>query len=435
MALWSVRPLVFRRPPSGPPPPASPASPSEGPSGTAAADPGPARRRRRRVLILLQHAHGTGGTVRTVLNLAGHLARRHHVEIVSVVRRRAEPFFPVSPDVTVRFAEDRRVPPPGRIARLLARLPSVLVPADDASFRTVSLWTDVCLLRALRGPAPDVLIGTRPSLNLLVAELGGRGTVAIGQDHMNLSSYRPGLRREIARAYRRLTAVTVLTEASRDDYRAALAGAPTRVVRIPNALPDLPGGPSPRTDRVILAAGRLTRQKGFDLLLRAYAPLAAEHPDWTLRIFGAGPKRDALRQTVADHGLADRERLCGRTRDLAGEMTRASVYVLPSRFEGMPMVLLEAMSKGLAVVAFDCPTGPGEMITHGRDGLVVPAEDVPALTAALRRVIEDAALRDRLGEGAAATARRYALDRVGAEWERLLDDLSAVRRPVRVDGV
>ncbi|PRX04414.1 UNVERIFIED_ORG: glycosyltransferase involved in cell wall biosynthesis [Actinomadura viridilutea] len=435
MALWSVRPLVFR-PSSAPPRPGSPsAPPAEGPSGAAAADPGPGGRRRLRVRFLLQHAHGTGGTVRTVLNLAGRLARRHDVEIVSVVRRRAEPFFPISPDVTVRFAEDRRVPPPGRVARLLARLPSVLVPVDDASFRTVSLWTDVCLLRALRGPAPDVLIGTRPSLNLLAAELGGRGAVTIGQDHMNLPSYRPGLRREIARAYRRLTAVTVLTEASRDDYRAVLAGAPTRVVRIPNALPDLPGGPSPRTDRVILAAGRLTRQKGFDLLLRAYAPLAAERPDWTLRIFGAGPMRDALRETIAERGLAGRVQLRGRTRDLAGEMTRASVYVLPSRFEGMPMVVLEAMSKGLAVVAFDCPTGPGEMITSGRDGLVVPAEDVAALTAALRRVIEDAELRDRLGEGAAVTARRYALDRVGAEWDRLLDDLSAVRRPARVDGV
>ncbi|GLZ13957.1 hypothetical protein Acsp04_41920 [Actinomadura sp. NBRC 104425] len=426
-ALWTVRPLM----PGRPPPWDAPWTAAAAESPDRAPDQSPDGARRPRVRILLQHAHGTGGTVRTVLNLAGHLARRYDVEIVSVVRRRAEPFFPISPDVTVRFAEDRRTPPPGRVERLLTRLPSVLVPVDDASFSTVSLWTDLCLLRALRGPAPDVLVGTRPSLNLLAAELGGRGVVTIGQDHMNLAAYRPRLRREIARAYRRLTAVAVLTEASRAGYRQVLAGAPTRVVRIPNALPKLPGGPSPRTAKVILAAGRLTRQKGFDLLLRAYAPLAAAHPGWTLRIFGAGPRRDALRAAIAEHGLTGRVQLCGRTPDLAGEMTRASVYVLSSRFEGMPMVLLEAMGKGLAVVAFDCPTGPGEMITDGCDGLVVPAEDVPALTAALRRVIGDAGLRDRLGARAAATARGYRLELVGPEWERLLDGLLAAPREVR----
>ena len=382
---------------------------------------------RLRVMILLQHAHGTGGTIRTVLNLGGHLAAEHDVEIVSVLRRRPEPFFPVSPRLRIRFADDRTAPPRGRSARLLARalsrLPSVITPVDDASFRGMTLWTDLRLLRVLCGRAPDVLVGTRPSLNLLIADLAPRGVVTIGQDHMNLAAYRPGLRREIERAYRRLTALSVLTERSRADYGAALAGAPTRIVRIPNALPRLPGGPSPRRDRVLLAAGRLTRQKGFDLLIRAYEPLAAEHPDWTLRIFGSGVQRDRLRRMIDERGLAGRVVLAARTGDLAGEMERASVYVLPSRFEGMPMVIIEAMGKGLPVVAFDCPTGPGEMIEHGGDGLLVPAGDVAALTGALRTVMADSALRERLGRRALASSRAYDLDRVGPRWSRLLREL------------
>jgi glycosyltransferase involved in cell wall biosynthesis len=383
----------------------------------------PRRGERLRVRVLLQHAHGTGGTIRTVLNLGGHLAAEHDVEVVSVFRRRAEPFFPVSPSLRIRFVDDRTGPPAGRIARLLSRLPSVITPVDDASFRSMTLWSDLLLLRLLCGRQPDVLIGTRPSLNLLAAELSPRGVVTIGQDHMNLAAYRPGLRREIERAYRRLTAVSVLTERSRADYEAALAGAPTRVVRIPNALPGLPGGPSPRERRVILAAGRLTRQKGFDLLVRAYEPLAAEHPDWTLRIFGSGVGRDRLRRMIDERGLADRVLLRARTPDLAGEMERASAYVLSSRFEGMPMVIIEAMSKGLPVVAFDCPTGPGEMIEDGGNGLLVPAGDVAGLTAALRAVIRDRALRERLGERALASSAAYHLDRVGPQWSRLLRDL------------
>lgn len=382
---------------------------------------------RLRVRVLLQYSQGGGGTIRTVLNLSGYLAREHDVEIISVFRRMDRSFFPVHPDVRVRFVQDLRETPRGRLARVAARLPSVLVPGDDGSFRSMSLWTDLLLLRAMCERRPDVLIGTRPSLNLLAAELAPRGVVTIGQDHMNLGAYRPGLRREILRGYRGLTAVSVLTERSLHAYTEALDGSAARVVHIPNALPELPGGPSKRDGKVILAAGRLTGQKGFDLLLDAFAPVAAAHPGWTLRIFGSGPRRDALVRRIAENGLDGRVVLRGRTPDLAGEMERAAMYVLSSRFEGLPMVVIEAMGKGLPVVAFDCPTGPRELIDHGRDGLLVPPEDVAGLTAALCTLIEDGALRDRLGEAALVSSRAYCLDRVGPQWLGLLDELCPAR--------
>ncbi|MGI5162934.1 glycosyltransferase family 4 protein [Spirillospora sp. CA-253888] len=385
--------------------------------------PAPRPGERPRVRILLQHAHGTGGTIRTVLNLSGHLARDHEVEIVSVLRRRPRPFFPLPEGVTVTCATDAAAPPRNRALRLLTRLPSLLVPVDDAAFRHVTLYTDLTMLCALWRDPPQVLIGTRPSLNLLIAELAPRGVVTVGQDHMNLGSYRPALRAQIVRSYRRLTALTVLTAHTRDRYAEALAGSAVRIEQIPNALPELGGGPSPRTGRVLLAAGRLTRQKGFDMLIRAFEPLAAEHPDWTLRVFGEGVRRGRLAAQVDELGLAGRVELRRRTSDLGGEMERASVYVLSSRFEGMPMVILEAMGKGLPVVAFDCPTGPAEMITPGEDGLLVPAGEVAAMTAALRSLIEDPALRDRLGEQALRTSAAYGLDRIGPRWTRLLAEL------------
>lgn len=379
---------------------------------------------RRRVRILLLHAYGMGGTIRTTFTTAAHLAAEHDVEIISLYRTRERPFFPFPEGVRVTVLDDR-TSPRGRAHRLLSRLPSVLTPVKDTSFRTVSLRTDLRLLSRLATLDCDVLIATRPSLNLLIAEAAPRGTRTIGQDHMNLRSYRPELRTAIARAYRRLDAVTVLTEVSLADYRAALAGARAEVVRIPNALPAPASGTS-RTDpgappaNVVLAAGRLTTQKGFDLLIRAYEPLAAEHPDWTLRIFGSGAKRDKLRKMIADRGLGDRIELRGRTADLAAEMAGAAVYALPSRYEGLPMVVIEAMGTGLPVVAFDCPTGPAEMITHGHDGLLVPAKDVAGFTAALRKLIEDDGLRHRMGERALVTAGAYDPAAIGARWNALI---------------
>ncbi|MBE1535872.1 glycosyltransferase family 4 protein [Actinomadura algeriensis] len=395
-ALCTARPLLWRRPP---------------PRGD-----------RLRVRILLQNAHGTGGTIRTVLNLSGRLARDHDVEIVSVVRSGAKPFFPIPDGVTVTYADDRAVPR-GRAARLLARLPSVLIPKEEASFRWVNLWTDLRLLAALRAAPPDVLIATRPSLNLLAAALSPRGVTLIGQDHMSLGSYKPPLRRQILRDYRRLDVLTTLTEAARAEYEHALAGSAVRIVRIPNAVPDMPGGPSRRTDKVVLAAGRLVRNKRFDLLIEAFEPIAAEHPGWTLRIFGAGARRAALRDLVAERGLTGRVEVHPASRRLPAEMERAAIYALTSRREGMPMVVIEAMTKGLAVVSTDCPHGPGEMIDPGRDGLLVPVDDAAALTAALRRLVTDPALRDRLGEQARRSARAYDPARIAAQWAALLADL------------
>lgn len=379
---------------------------------------------RRRIRILLLHAYGMGGTIRTTFTTAASLAAEHDVEIISLYRTRERPFFPFPEGVRVTVLDDRTTSPRRAPARgLLSRLPSVLTPVKDTSFPSVSLWTDLRLLSRLTALDCDVLIATRPSLNLLIAEAAPRGTRTIGQDHMNLRSYRPELRTAITRAYGRLDALTVLTEVSLADYRSALAGAPAEVVRIPNALP-APASTASRTDgappQVVLAAGRLTAQKGFDLLIRAYEPLAAEHPDWTLRIFGSGAKRDKLRTLIADRGLGDRIELRGRTADLAAEMAGAAVYALPSRYEGLPMVVIEAMGSGLPVVAFDCPTGPAEMITDGHDGLLVPPKDVAGLTAALRKLIEDEALRRRMGERALATADAYDPVAIGARWNALV---------------
>jgi glycosyltransferase involved in cell wall biosynthesis len=238
---------------------------------------------------------------------------------------------------------------------------------------------------------------------------------------MNFHAHRRGLARDLKRRYRSLDALAVLTEEDRRDYAEALGS--TRVVRVPNAVPPLSGERARPESKVAVAAGRLNSQKGFDLLIDAWRPVAAEHPDWQLRIYGRGLQRAALRRQILDAGLSDDVLLPGPTRDLGEALSQGSVFVLSSRFEGFGIVVVEAMSKGLAVVSFDCPRGPGEIIDDGRDGVLVPAGDVGALSRALLDVIGDEERRRALGAAALATARRYDPETVGAAWVALLDDL------------
>jgi glycosyltransferase involved in cell wall biosynthesis len=378
------------------------------------------------VRILLLHAYGLGGTVRTSFNLAQGLAAAEPpassgaaggprgVELLTVMRRRERPFFTFPDGARVRVIDDQRARGP------LDRIPSVLIHPEDYAYPYASLRTDLRLLRALRAVRGGVLITTRPAFNLLAARLARPGVVTVGQEHMNFHSHRPRLAADIARRYRGLDALAVLTDADARDYAAT---AP-RVVRIPNAVPRLGGGVAPLDAKVVVAAGRLETQKGFDLLIRAWEQVAEAHPDWQLRIYGSGPRRDDLRRMILDRGLYDRVLLMGRTKRMGEAMAGASLFVLSSRFEGFGMVIVEAMSKGLPVVSFDCPRGPGEIIRHGRDGILVPAEDVDGLADGMLELIEDVPKRRDYGAAAVENARSYAVDSIAERWEELLRELT-----------
>jgi len=378
------------------------------------------------VRILLMHAYGMGGTIRTSLTLAEHLAAQGRpVEVISIVRSREEPFFGFPAGLTVTTLDDRRKTAPrrGLAQRLLARLPSVLVHPDDHTYAKLSLLTDARLLRRLRAMRSGVLVTTRPGFNLLAARHAPPELTVVGEEHMNIGSHLAGLTHDIERSYGRLDALAVLTEADRADYARMLGAARTRVEQIPNAVPELGGGVASPDSHVVVAAGRLTPQKGFDLLIPAFADVAREHPGWQLRIHGAGPQRPELRRLILEHDLYSNVFLMGPTPHLGEALAQGSIFVLSSRFEGFGMVIVEAMSKGLAVVSFDCPRGPSEIISDGRDGVLVPELDVAALGAAIGGLAGDPQRRADLGSAAIETARRYDREAIGARWDALLRDL------------
>jgi len=369
------------------------------------------------VRVLLLHAYGLGGTIRTTFNLAAHLHRTRGAEIVSVIRRRRHPRLPFPVGVPVSTLDDQRGRRP-----LLARLPSLLVHPEDYAYPHCSLRTDIALVRWLRAQPEGVVVTTRPAFNILAARLCPPGVRVVGQEHMNFEAHRPRLDADTRRAYPRLDALTVLTERDRADYERVLDGR-SRLARIPNAVPPLGGERAALDAPVIVAAGRLIGQKGFDLLIEAFAPIAAEHRDWSVRIYGNGPMRPALRRQILERELYGQVFLMGPTLHLGEALAEASVLALSSRFEGFGMVIVEAMSKGLPVVAFDCPRGPGEIVHHGHDGLLVANGDVAAFGAALGELISDPQRRQALGEGALETAKAYSIEAIGARWDALLADL------------
>jgi GalNAc-alpha-(1->4)-GalNAc-alpha-(1->3)-diNAcBac-PP-undecaprenol alpha-1,4-N-acetyl-D-galactosaminyltransferase len=182
----------------------------------------------------------------------------------------------------------------------------------------------------------------------------------------------------------------------------------------------------------VVAIGRMVPQKGFDRLLTAFAKCAERHPEWTLRVVGEGAERPLLQELASKLGLESRIRLDTLTKEPEKVLRDSDLFVLSSHYEGFPTVLIEAMACGLPVISFDCPTGPGEIIRDGIDGVLVPPDDVEALAKAMDNLMGAQQKRQRLAARAVEVSDRFGLPRVMAMWSEVLGE--AVRAEGRRRG-
>jgi len=285
------------------------------------------------------------------------------------------------------------------------------------------------LRRLFRRIAPDATVAFLRSSTILTTIAG------LGLDHVRIGSIRthptpalPFTRLEALGhrlTFPRMHAVVVRAEPTRQCVQRPFPG--VRVEVIPNLVSLVSMAPretAPRSGqhRHILAAGRLMPQKGFDVLLEAAAIVLPEHPEARLTILGEGPERPALEAQVQRLGLRCVVQLPWRRDDIADWYASADVFVLSSRFAGFPNVLVDAMAAGVAVISTDCPTGPGDIVTDGVDGILVPVEDARALASAMDGPLRDPARCQRVGEEANREAERYDREPIAQRWIGLIEE-------------
>ena len=191
---------------------------------------------------------------------------------------------------------------------------------------------------------------------------------------------------------------------------------------IPNPITIERGAVSDYSTKQVIAVGRYTYQKGFDLLISAWRIVTKKHPDWTLNIYGGGKKED-FQPLVEKYGLGDALKLNGPVSNIREKYQESSIFVLSSRFEGLPLVLMEAMSTGLPSVSFACPCGPRDIIHDGEDGILCENGNIQQLAAGICRLIEDEQLRKEMGRKAAQNIQRFSLENIMTQWNDMLQEI------------
>ncbi len=364
-------------------------------------------------LLILSHSLSSGGAERVVANLANYWAGEGWDIILVTIACRDQDFYALN----------------SNISRIALGLES------ESSNHFIAVVNNVHrilkLRRLLKRHEPDIAMGVMTTANCLlpIAAYGLRVPI-VGSEHIHppklpLSRVWEWLRRK---TYPHLDALGVLTDQTAQWLRENTNAKKVSVIPNPLIYP-IPASspviaptdviPNVRRTHVLLAVGRLTYQKGFDILLTVYADLAHKFPDWHLVILGEGESREDLEKQVENLKLGKRVTLVGAIGNIGDWYEIADLYVMSSRFEGFGNTLAEALEYGVPSVSVDCDTGPRDIIRHEVDGLLVPVENLDALAHALTALIADKNLRRKYGERAVEARERFSIEKISGMWEAL----------------
>lgn len=284
------------------------------------------------------------------------------------------------------------------------------------------------LRRYLKRNSIDTLIAVESILALFaVPATRLLGLQLIIWEHFNFHVDLGKKTRRVARHLAAVCANHIVTLTERDKmFWQKESWCRAKVTAIANPVPfDVSEHQAAPSSKVFIAAGRLTHQKGFDLLLEAWKPVCAKHSDWTLKIVGSGEDHQTLVSQAERLKIQESVKFFSVTSEIEHHYKSATYYVMSSRFEGLPMVLLEALSFGLPIVSFDCDTGPADIIIPGENGWLCSPGSVTALTQGMLDAIAVASLPDSYlayCRQAKIKASDFSLDTIKSKWIALLND-------------
>lgn len=349
----------------------------------------------KKIYIILWEFKKSNGACRAVANLANMLVELYDVTIICTDTTTGESYYPLHKDIKTIFLGITSA------KNLLDK------------FRRKKMLKSKLEKTIEKG---SIAIGTNTTFNIVLSKI--KNINSLGCEHINYETL-PLLYRVLRRYYyKKLKKVVLLTEIDRKKYHFL-----DNSIVIPNSHSFLPTKLNDYSKKNIIAIGRLTYQKGFDILIDVCNIIKTSIPDWTISIVGDGEEKQKLLDKIASLHLNDFIKIISSQNNVIELYHSASIYVMSSRFEGLPMVLIEAQSCGLPIVSFDCPEGPSEIIHNNIDGFLVENNNISELANKIIELANNIDLRIKFGENAFKSSNRFSTDTIRKKWLDLLEEM------------
>lgn len=379
------------------------------------------------IVFVLNEYNGHGGAQRVASILADEFVQDgHHVSVLSINEQKGEPsYFSKGIPVRVLHSDGYRAPMPKAIAPNLKSLRFAKVRAElkrrmllekkrkevDDFFNTFGNEDVYVIVIQVWGMQWLEHLLYKPNIKI------------IGQSHESYVASKNSHRyKRLLKYYRQVSKFLLLTEKDAEHFKGkgfSNAGvmynpSPFRGQTMPEKL---------YANKTIVSTGRLVDDKGFDVLIEAFAKAVPELPGWKLNIYGSGPAKKSLESLIQVLGMENRVFLKGQTKDIQSALSDSSFFALSSKAEGLPMSLIEAQSCGLPCISTDCAPGIREILNEYEDGFIAPVGDVPVLSRHIKRMALNQEQFKNFSENAYQNSLRFEKENIKRQWYKLFEEL------------
>lgn len=390
----------------------------------ALAEPDTAEAPKRKTVNIISLHLGVGGVEKAIISMANLFANDYNVNLFSIYNMPGSPAFPLDDRVRLIYML-RDVPNRDEWKAALTGLHPVSFVKESLRSIKILLGKKRAVRSIIRNVGGGVLICTRHEDNIQLSRYGADGVLKIAQlhhDHRFDRKYVKGFKSQ----YGRIDVLALLTPQLVEEVREMMKGRNrhTRLVYMPNFLERFPETPElSRREKTVLAAGRLSGVKRFELLIEQFALIHGQAPEWKLRILGEGEDREKLQKQINRLGAGEYICLAGRKSgpEVEKEMCSASIFAMSSSSEGLPFVLLEAQSCALPILAYDVRVGPGFVVHNGEDGFLVPEGEDGLYRQRMLKMMKEPELLRQMGLSALSRSKEYTRERVAEKWYAVIE--------------
>lgn len=375
----------------------------------------------KKVSILSLHL-GYGGIEKSVAALANMLCEKYEVEIACTYKLFEKSVFPVDERVKIKYLTDVK-PNKESLKKAIKKKNIIKIFKEGFYAVKVLMKRRNTMIKYIKECDSDVIIATRDIFDEWLGDYGKEETLKIGWEH---NHYHNDFKyaANITRSNKKLDFLVLVSNSLKEFYSKELINEKCECIYIPNVIENVPEKIAPLNNKKLISVGRLSPEKGFMDLLKLYAILHKDYPDWTLDIIGDGVEKDELKKFIKEHKLEDFVTLHGfRDKDYIDKMLHeSSIYLLTSYTESFGIVLIEAMSHGVPCIAFDSAEGARELIQSGKNGYLIKNRSYTAFLKKVEDLIENKEERKKVGKVSREGVKQYTCDVVSKQWIELIEE-------------